>query len=61
MGIIDILPEALNIDQAVNIYIFKENPRTFLGILMLYFKFDYDEYNVYGIEYQKDIIKTKFK
>lgn len=41
MRIIYILPEALNIDQAVNIYVYKkENPQTFVGILMLYFIFD---------------------
>lgn len=61
MGIITILPEELNIDQVVNIYIFKKNIDLKYGINFLFIPlFDYDGYKIYGILYQRDIVKKKF-
>lgn len=60
MGVISISPEESNIGQAVSIYIFKEEPKTFLGIILLYLLFNYDGYQVYEILDQKDIVSCNY-
>lgn len=61
MGVINILPEKLNLDQAVNIFIFKKDIDLQYGINYRFIPlFNYNEYKIYGVEYQKETVDKNF-